>query len=206
MGLAAFYIKVGMLEKKYAEGENMHAHISFITSENHKLRDKAFDDEFLAQILLMSLPRDSTWETLVIALLQTSSDTSLLTSVNVSSRLMQEHRRLTGTDQSDNALIASRSTKYGRGKGSKEKKRCGHCGYTGHTSVTEKRRKKKGRNLRARGTKTRIKGRYPLVQMTLMVRQTPSIRQIMLPFSLNSLCNANLRMTIQSMYSPPTHL
>ncbi|KIM82709.1 hypothetical protein PILCRDRAFT_7621 [Piloderma croceum F 1598] len=56
MGLAAFYIKVGMLEKKYVEGMNMHTHISFFTTENHKLGNKAFDDEFLAQILLMSLP------------------------------------------------------------------------------------------------------------------------------------------------------
>ena len=76
---------------------------------------------------------------------------------------------------------------------------------TQQMSVTEGRRKKKERNLRARGTKTRIKGRYPPMRTTLMVRQTLSIRQIMLPFLLNSLRNANSRMMIQSMYFPPTH-
>ena len=49
-GLAAFYIQVGMLNKKYADGESMYAHLSFFSTENRKLTTKAFDDEFLMQI------------------------------------------------------------------------------------------------------------------------------------------------------------
>jgi hypothetical protein len=166
-GLAAFYIKVGMLEKKYVEGENMHTHISFLTTENRKLGNKAFDDEFLAQVLLMSLPRDSTWETLVVALLQTSSDKSILKSVDVSSRLMQEFRRLTGPDPSDTALIAaSRNAKSGCGNcagGKKKKKRCGHCGYIGHTADECKRKKAEdeGKEFKSRTNKGTDKRKAP---------------------------------------------
>jgi hypothetical protein len=84
-GLAAFYIKVGMLNKKYTDGESMHAHLSFFSTENSKLATKAFDNEFLGQIMLMSLPRDSTWETLVIALLQSTNNKNSLTTVDVTS-------------------------------------------------------------------------------------------------------------------------
>ena len=68
-GLVAFYIKVGMLTKQYTEGDNMHMHLSFFTTENCKLGSKDFNDEFLTQGMLMSLPCDSTWETLIITLL-----------------------------------------------------------------------------------------------------------------------------------------
>ena len=59
-GLSAFYTKVGILEKKYTDGEDMHTHLDFLTMENRKFDKKAFDNEFLTQIMLMSLPRDST--------------------------------------------------------------------------------------------------------------------------------------------------
>jgi hypothetical protein len=90
-GLAAFYIKVSMLNKKYTDGKSMHAHLSFFTTENCKLATKAFNNEFLAQIMLMSLPHDLTWETLVVALLQSTNDKNPLTTVNVTSQLMQEY-------------------------------------------------------------------------------------------------------------------
>ena len=89
--MAAFYIKVSMLNKKYADGESMHAHLSFFSTENRKLATKAFNNEFLTQIMLMSLPHDSTWETLVIALLQSTNNKNPLTTVNVTSQLMQEY-------------------------------------------------------------------------------------------------------------------
>ena len=34
-------------------GQNMHNYLTFFTIENHKLRTKTFDDEFLAQLSLM---------------------------------------------------------------------------------------------------------------------------------------------------------
>jgi hypothetical protein len=74
-----------MLNKKYTDGESMHAHLSFLSTENHKLATKALDNKFLAQIMLISLPHDSTWETLVVALLQSTNDKIPLTGVNVTS-------------------------------------------------------------------------------------------------------------------------
>jgi hypothetical protein len=58
-GLSAFYMKVGILEKKYTDGEDMHTHLNFLTMENQKLDKKAFNNEFLAQIMLMLIPQDS---------------------------------------------------------------------------------------------------------------------------------------------------
>ena len=157
-GLAAFYIKVGMLNKKFTEGENMHTHLSFLTTENRKLGTKAFDDEFLAQVMLMSLPRDSTWETLVVALLQSTSDKNPLASVDVMSRLMQEYRRLTGTDSADAALLASRgNNKSKSSKSTEKKKKCGYCHYTGHTEEECRRKKREEEEKTNGGNKGRSK-------------------------------------------------
>jgi len=109
-GLTAFYTKIGMLEKKYTDGEDLHAHFNFIIMENRKLGKKAFDDEFLAQILLMSLPRDSvTWETLTVALLQAATETTPLKSDDVMRRCMVQHQRLNGNESGNSAL-------YGHGR------------------------------------------------------------------------------------------
>ena len=55
-GLSTFYTKVGILEKKYIDSEDMHTHLNFLTMDNCKLDKRAFDDEFFTQIMLMSLP------------------------------------------------------------------------------------------------------------------------------------------------------
>ena len=82
--LAAFYTKMGILKKKYTEGEDLHAHFSHILMENRKLQKKGFDDEFLAQILLMSLPQDNTtWSTLIVTLIQATMDSNPLKSEDV---------------------------------------------------------------------------------------------------------------------------
>ena len=60
MGVATFFMKVGMLEKKYTDSDDMNMHLTFFTMENQKLGKKAFDDEFLAQLMLMFLPQDNT--------------------------------------------------------------------------------------------------------------------------------------------------
>ena len=83
-GLAAFYTKMGILEKKYTDREDLHAHFSHITMENWKLQQKGFDNEFLAQILLMSLPQDNTtWSTLIVTLIQATTDSNPLKSEDV---------------------------------------------------------------------------------------------------------------------------
>jgi hypothetical protein len=133
-GLAAFYTKVGMLEKKYTDGDDMNSHLTFFTLENRKLGTNAFDDEFLAQLMLMSLPHDSTWETLVVVLLQSTSDTNKLKTSDVTTRIMQEYRRLTGVESTDSAL-AARAAKSS--KSSKTQVKCTYrpCRKLGHTEA-----------------------------------------------------------------------
>jgi hypothetical protein len=127
--LAAFYIKVDMLNKKYTDGESMHAHLSFFSTENCKLATKAFNDEFFVQIMLMSLPRNSTWETLVIALLQSTNNKNPLATVDITSQLMQKYRCLSGIDSVDSAMfISCHGGKSNSSKPSKPLcKRCGYC-------------------------------------------------------------------------------
>ena len=105
-GLSAFYTKVGILEKKYTNSEDMHTHLNFLTVENRKLDKKAFDDKFLAQIMLVSLPQDSTWETIIVVLLQSASDTTPLSTTIVSTKLMQDYCCITGAEHADSVLAA----------------------------------------------------------------------------------------------------
>jgi hypothetical protein len=58
--MVAFWIKYRMLQKRYVEGKNMLDHINFFTKENKKLGTNGFDDNFLAQLILMSLSRNGT--------------------------------------------------------------------------------------------------------------------------------------------------
>ena len=63
-------MKVEMLQKKYTDSDNINIHLMFFTLENQKLGNNAFDNEFLAQLILMSLPQDNTnWNTVTIILL-----------------------------------------------------------------------------------------------------------------------------------------
>ena len=133
MGLSAFYTKVGILEKKYTDGEDMHTHLDFLTMENWKLDKKVFDDELLTQIMLMSLSQDSTWETVIVVLLQSASKTTPLSTTIISTKLMQEYRRITGGEHADSAL-AAREAKLSSSL-SKAKKRCNYCKFTGHIEV-----------------------------------------------------------------------
>ena len=43
-GLATFYMKMGILKKKYTDREDLHAHFSYITMENQKLQQKGFNN------------------------------------------------------------------------------------------------------------------------------------------------------------------
>jgi len=132
-GVAAFFTKVGMLQKKYTDGDDMNTHLTFFTLENRKLGNNAFDDEFLAQLMLMSLPQDNiNWNTVTIVLLQSTSDTNKLKTSDVTTRLMQEYSRLTGSESTDSAL-AARAGK----SATKSNKRCTYkpCRKQGHLEV-----------------------------------------------------------------------
>src|SRR6266567_3866279 len=112
-----------MLEKKYIDGDDMNSHLTFFSMENRKLGKNTFDDEFLAPLMLMCLPCDSTWEALVVILLQSTSDTNKLKTSNVTTHLMQEYRRLTGTESIDSTLTTC------TGKSSKPPKAQVRCTY-----------------------------------------------------------------------------
>ena len=56
-GLAAFYMKMGILEKKYTDGEDLHAHFSHITMENQKLQEKALTMNSLLKSFSCHSPR-----------------------------------------------------------------------------------------------------------------------------------------------------
>jgi hypothetical protein len=89
-GMVAFWIKYGMLQKRYVEGENMLDHVDFFMKENRKLGTNSFDNNFLAQLILMSLPRDGTWETIVVILISTQTLISTLTTKDVIAHLTAE--------------------------------------------------------------------------------------------------------------------
>jgi hypothetical protein len=89
-GLAAFWT---MLEKRFNDGEDMHAHLSYLTLENRKLGKKALDNKFLAQIMLMLLPRESVaWDSLIVSLLQSATDSNPLKSADVMARCIVQHQ------------------------------------------------------------------------------------------------------------------
>jgi len=102
--------------------------------ENRKLGKQAFDDESLVQLMLMSLPHDSTWETLVVVLLQSTSDTVKLKTSDITVRLMQEYNRLTGSESTDSAL-AAHAGKLSKMPKAKTKCTYAPCGKSGHTEA-----------------------------------------------------------------------
>ncbi|KAF8235243.1 hypothetical protein L208DRAFT_1376572 [Tricholoma matsutake] len=118
-GLAAFFIKRGIIKKCFnLDGVDpgsktlfslMQAHLNHLILENKKLGDKAFNDEFMAQLILMSLPHHTTWETLVVSLLQNSTK---LTVTDVTAHLLSEAQHFNedhdGSLSSSSALLAHR--------------------------------------------------------------------------------------------------
>lgn len=132
-GLEAFYIKRGMMDKRYEHGDNMQDHINFYSLENKKLSDTdAFGDQFLAELMLASLPRTvddspNTWETFTIVTLAAITETNKLTSSFVTSRLIAEYRRLTSGDDSSEA--ANAAAVRGKSKPKKKPKKGPLCSY-----------------------------------------------------------------------------
>jgi len=104
-GIIAFYIKVGILQKQYTEGENLPDHLNFFLIENGKLADKQqFLDKFLAQLMLISLPTEgSTWDPIVAMILQTVTEQSPLTTTFVAECLKMEYLCPYSTGDSTNS-------------------------------------------------------------------------------------------------------
>ena len=123
-GIAMFFTKVGMLQKRYTDGDDMNMHLTLFTNENQKLGKNAFDDEFLVQLMLMSLPQDNTNWNVTIIILQSTSDTKKLSTTDVTTHLMQEYSCLTSSESTDSALASC------TGKTSKSANKLNkHCTY-----------------------------------------------------------------------------
>ncbi|KAJ7651443.1 hypothetical protein B0H17DRAFT_1215241 [Mycena rosella] len=101
--LAAYYIKIGILEKKYLKDENMHTHLSFIQMENHKLPS----------------------ETLLIALLQSITNTNKLKTLDVVTHLMQEYWCITRAKAQANSALHTKNKE--KSFKSSKKPRCRYC-------------------------------------------------------------------------------
>ena len=131
-GIAAFYMKVGMIKREFVEGESMQSHIDFLLGKNKKLATskQAFNDEFMAQLILMSLPSPLLWDTIIVTLLQSVSDTKKLSTTDVTARLLQEATWISGPNQStSNAALYVKNKPQSK----KKKKTCGFCSGGGHT-------------------------------------------------------------------------
>lgn len=150
-GVAAFFIKLGMIERKYVPGESMTTHINALLQDNARLRQskQSFDDEFIAQLMLFSLPRNiGQWETLTVTLLQGSSVTNPLTPSDVQSRLVAETMRIDGAASSERALAARTNTRTRPAKSTlpaRSNDWCDFCKFGGHKTADCRRKAKADR-------------------------------------------------------------
>jgi len=114
--------------------KDIHTHFSFFITENKKLSEKsAFTDEFLTQIMLMSLPHEiSSWETLITMVLQPVLDDNPLTSTYVIQRCVTHHTLLHCAPKDSVLLAKSSKSKKKSGKPDNWPT-CQYCKYKGYT-------------------------------------------------------------------------
>jgi hypothetical protein len=86
-GVMAFYIKIGIIEHKFIDGNPMADHIGWIRTENQCLlgMKKGLDDEFLALLLLHSLPKTEQWARFISNTVEATSNSIPLTVAHVES-------------------------------------------------------------------------------------------------------------------------
>ena len=92
IGVNVFYTFTTTMGCKYINGTSIDNHVSFLTSNSHRLisMNKALDDKFLAYLLLHSLPSTSAWETFKSSVLNSLPTNSKLTFENASDHLQAE--------------------------------------------------------------------------------------------------------------------
>ena len=90
-GVTTFYIKIGIIECKYVDDTPIANHIGWICTENQRLlgMKKGLDNEFLALLLLHSLPKTDQWVRFILNTVEATSDTVPLTVAHVESRLLR---------------------------------------------------------------------------------------------------------------------
>jgi hypothetical protein len=73
--------------------------------------------------------QDSTWETAVVVLLQSTSNTTPLSTTIISMKLMQEYHCITGGEQADSALTALQAKSSSLKVKAKSSKQCHYCKF-----------------------------------------------------------------------------
>lgn len=98
IGVNAFYTFTTMMGRKYIDRTSIDDHISSLASDSCKLisMSKTLDDEFLAYLLLHSLPNTSAWETFKSSVLNSLPTNLKLTFKNLSDRLQAKATRVRG--------------------------------------------------------------------------------------------------------------
>jgi hypothetical protein len=156
-GIAAFFIRRSIIAKRYDPDEPappgmtaMSVHASFYSKENKKLGPKGFEDEFLAQLLLFSLPRELNWESLSISLLRDVTETKPLVFAAVLAAVCAEATRVDGINghesySGDSKALAATSHSSNKSKSKSKLKpssssssfsssstNCDYCDRPGH--------------------------------------------------------------------------
>ncbi|KJA17869.1 hypothetical protein HYPSUDRAFT_105098, partial [Hypholoma sublateritium FD-334 SS-4] len=138
VGASAFYTFIGMLETKWdGTPDTIQDHIATIAAGDSKLvaMKKPMDSEFLAFLLLHSLPDDPVWEMFKTSVLNTIPKDEKITFAGISDRLVFNAMRQQGTES---ALKASKQFSKPKGSrsdaasSSKSKQYCSFHKMNGH--------------------------------------------------------------------------
>ena len=147
-GMAAFYVKVDMFDRKYTPGTSMADHLAFFETGNLRLTSagEEFGDVLLAQLMLHSIPSSiETWNTVLTNILTNASSTFPLTSFDVKAKLLAAAQRLQRGHDADVALAAAAQaaliSQPRPRNNNKSKVTCSYCKYTGHVEADCRRKK-----------------------------------------------------------------
>jgi len=139
IGVNAFYTFAGMLNLKWdGDQSTLDNHIAAIKSGDAKLSGmkKPIDAEFLAFLLLNSLPDDSIWETFRTTILNSIPNNTTLSFADIASRLASTASlQAKGTPTSESALKAKSShTSSSSSRKPKSQKWCTHHNSSTHNT------------------------------------------------------------------------
>ncbi|PPQ83713.1 hypothetical protein CVT26_005513 [Gymnopilus dilepis] len=114
VGVSAFYTFVGMMNLKWdGDISTIQDHIASISAADAKLTamKKGVDSEWLAFILLQSLPNTTVWETFKTSVLHSMPTDSKLSFSELSNRLTFEAARIQGSTEASESALKAKAAK-----------------------------------------------------------------------------------------------